>query len=190
MPGEWLPCVLGTGEDKSSPAFSSAEEFQRIMLLLVRYMNSLAVIFRNDPDSFMPIFDLSSYESKDEEEWAVSTWAKAFMYGMELCYDDWEPIFGLEDEDGGEGEESALSLGPIFLLAGHEEDSRELKVSERKILREMVAESVSDIYRFWLPYRGVAPEKPSSKKGKIISIGRNDPCPCGSGKKYKNCCGT
>ncbi|MCI8393297.1 MAG: hypothetical protein HFJ23_05910 [Clostridia bacterium] len=19
--------------------------------------------------------------------------------------------------------------------------------------------------------------------------GRNDPCPCGSGKKYKNCCG-
>ena len=21
-------------------------------------------------------------------------------------------------------------------------------------------------------------------------IGRNDPCPCGSGKKYKNCCGT
>ena len=21
------------------------------------------------------------------------------------------------------------------------------------------------------------------------TIGRNDPCPCGSGKKYKNCCG-
>ncbi|MDX1778368.1 MAG: SEC-C metal-binding domain-containing protein, partial [Thermodesulfobacteriota bacterium] len=21
-------------------------------------------------------------------------------------------------------------------------------------------------------------------------IGRNDPCPCGSGKKYKKCCGT
>ena len=22
-----------------------------------------------------------------------------------------------------------------------------------------------------------------------IKIGRNEPCPCGSGKKYKNCCG-
>jgi preprotein translocase subunit SecA len=22
-----------------------------------------------------------------------------------------------------------------------------------------------------------------------VKIGRNDPCPCGSGKKYKNCCG-
>ena len=23
----------------------------------------------------------------------------------------------------------------------------------------------------------------------LPKIGRNDPCPCGSGKKYKNCCG-
>lgn len=22
-----------------------------------------------------------------------------------------------------------------------------------------------------------------------VKVGRNDPCPCGSGKKYKNCCG-
>ena len=29
---------------------------------------------------------------------------------------------------------------------------------------------------------------PIPKKAKQ-SIGRNDPCPCGSGKKYKNCCG-
>ncbi|MBO5364906.1 MAG: SEC-C domain-containing protein, partial [Clostridia bacterium] len=21
-----------------------------------------------------------------------------------------------------------------------------------------------------------------------VTIGRNDPCPCGSGKKYKHCC--
>ena len=27
---------------------------------------------------------------------------------------------------------------------------------------------------------------PAQKKKKI---GRNDPCPCGSGKKYKKCCG-
>jgi uncharacterized protein YecA (UPF0149 family) len=23
----------------------------------------------------------------------------------------------------------------------------------------------------------------------LDKIGRNDPCPCGSGKKYKKCCG-
>jgi len=26
-------------------------------------------------------------------------------------------------------------------------------------------------------------------KNDMRSIGRNDPCPCGSGKKYKKCCG-
>lgn len=25
-------------------------------------------------------------------------------------------------------------------------------------------------------------------KNKTLKIGRNEPCPCGSGKKYKNCC--
>ncbi len=23
----------------------------------------------------------------------------------------------------------------------------------------------------------------------VVQVGRNDPCPCGSGKKYKQCCG-
>jgi preprotein translocase subunit SecA len=25
-------------------------------------------------------------------------------------------------------------------------------------------------------------------RNKTAKVGRNDPCPCGSGKKYKNCC--
>ena len=39
---------------------------------------------------------------------------------------------------------------------------------------------------------GVSPDKQVNKKlivNKEPSIGRNDPCICGSGKKYKNCCG-
>ena len=33
------------------------------------------------------------------------------------------------------------------------------------------------------PMPGIAPARPSA------AVGRNDPCPCGSGKKYKKCCG-
>ncbi len=33
------------------------------------------------------------------------------------------------------------------------------------------------------------PEKPKSVVRQSAKVGRNDPCPCGSGKKYKNCCG-
>lgn len=29
----------------------------------------------------------------------------------------------------------------------------------------------------------------SSEKNTAAKVGRNDPCPCGSGKKYKRCCG-
>ena len=30
---------------------------------------------------------------------------------------------------------------------------------------------------------------PKQQPRKVQKVGRNDPCPCGSGKKYKNCCG-
>jgi hypothetical protein len=39
----------------------------------------------------------------------------------------------------------------------------------------------------WLPRDDYQPELPYRREGP--KIGRNDPCPCGSGKKYKKCCG-
>ena len=38
---------------------------------------------------------------------------------------------------------------------------------------------------------GNAPKRilvPGQREG-IVKVGRNDPCPCGSGRKYKRCCG-
>jgi preprotein translocase subunit SecA len=37
--------------------------------------------------------------------------------------------------------------------------------------------------------RAPASAPPGAKPGKAGKVGRNDPCPCGSGKKYKKCCG-
>jgi len=36
---------------------------------------------------------------------------------------------------------------------------------------------------------GAAEAQPKAPKKAAEKVGRNDPCPCGSGKKYKNCCG-
>jgi preprotein translocase subunit SecA len=33
------------------------------------------------------------------------------------------------------------------------------------------------------------PETPVEQAQRTKSAGRNDPCPCGSGKKFKKCCG-
>ena len=46
--------------------------------------------------------------------------------------------------------------------------------------RKKVAEPVSET-------RGDEPAKPAARSSE--KVGRNDPCPCGSGKKYKKCCG-
>ena len=35
----------------------------------------------------------------------------------------------------------------------------------------------------------VAPDVPPPSLNGAVKVGRNDPCPCGSGKKYKKCCG-
>ena len=37
-----------------------------------------------------------------------------------------------------------------------------------------------------------SPDTEGTGKKPVVAdktVGRNDPCPCGSGKKYKNCCG-
>jgi len=39
-----------------------------------------------------------------------------------------------------------------------------------------------------LPGRSKIIPFPSSRAASAVKVGRNDPCPCGSGKKYKNCC--
>jgi len=33
------------------------------------------------------------------------------------------------------------------------------------------------------------PEPKVNESKKTVKVGRNEPCPCGSGKKYKKCCG-
>jgi SWIM/SEC-C metal-binding protein len=42
------------------------------------------------------------------------------------------------------------------------------------------SEDVSDVRTLLAPTPGIAPQPPT--------VGRNAPCPCGSGRKYKKCC--
>jgi preprotein translocase subunit SecA len=40
------------------------------------------------------------------------------------------------------------------------------------------------------PPRGATPMPTAGKPAAAAKVGRNDPCPCGSGKKFKRCCGS
>lgn len=73
-------------------------------------------------------------------------------------------------------------------------ERRDIEIKDRKQLQEYIGaiSLVNDNTRKWAN-RGFTPiEMPAPKQEPIVkekTIGRNEPCPCGSKKKYKKCCG-
>lgn len=63
---------------------------------------------------------------------------------------------------------------------------REGHASFKALLASIQHDVAHSIYRV-----GIAKETPQKKEAVMVGkkVGRNDPCPCGSGKKYKHCCG-
>jgi len=82
-------------------------------------------------------------------------------------------------------------LLPIIMFAsepGNAELDDELETNQEYWI-EQLGPTVAAIYRYFLAYRtgGESGSKPVIRSNP--KVGRNDPCPCGSGKKYKKCCG-
>jgi len=69
------------------------------------------------------------------------------------------------------------------------EDTLEKLCMVRIQREEEVEEMQSKQKQDYIMNRGEEPSAPSTVKRGGEKIGRNDPCPCGSGKKYKKCCG-
>ena len=59
--------------------------------------------------------------------------------------------------------------------------------------RDTVATLCKGVLRANVERKKVAEESSTNENKTVVNkdkkIGRNDPCPCGSGRKYKNCCG-
>lgn len=64
-----------------------------------------------------------------------------------------------------------------------QEDAMKIIMHARIQRAEQVAKPVR------APHGGEEAQKPKTVVNNATKIGRNDPCPCGSGKKYKTCCG-
>ncbi len=64
-------------------------------------------------------------------------------------------------------------------------------VSEEELAerRRRISEQMKSRFRFSAPEKSSGQTKPQTIKRKGRKVGRNEPCPCGSGKKYKKCHG-
>jgi hypothetical protein len=68
------------------------------------------------------------------------------------------------------------------LALGREEVLSRLQDDRYRLIEDTIGELES-----WAGFQAPIQQQPVVKKKKV---GRNEPCPCGSGKKYKKCCGT
>ncbi len=80
---------------------------------------------------------------------------------------------------------------------GQEEDDQGLVEFKARALSEQTMVELHEVSRFvkedgqWLYVAGDIREEGTEKKaGATKKVGRNSPCPCGSGKKFKKCCGS
>jgi uncharacterized protein len=122
-------------------------------------------------------------------------WCEAYLAAVDQAPEDWFECLE-ENEEDAEKEAEYLDerLFPLMVITGEAEAAaREHgetwpEGEERATLEEEcedeLARSVTDIYRFWLAKRGVGTIRHDAP-----GVGRNDPCPCGSGRKFKHCCG-
>jgi uncharacterized protein len=178
MPAEWLPKVWGQ-DGLQAPKWKNAREEERIINLIMRFMNEVLVTFEVAPKEFEPLYcehDVGGTALIDAEAWCWGFWE-----GMELRPGSWEPIWQSE---------VAELMRPIYLLGADEIEEAELPEVEDPHKAHQLALAIEAnlpaIHRYWLPLRKPAVETVKRDEPKV---GRNDDCPCGSGKKYKKCCG-
>jgi uncharacterized protein len=175
MPSEWLPLIWG-GEE---PTFDGFDEAQEILSLIMARYNEIISTLQGNAEDWDPIF----WEVPGGEVIA-SDWAAGFMNAVRLRADAWEPL--IEDREAG-----ALMVPIIF--AGSETDLAEEMGLDPSQAADLLRDAADDIPvcvigidLFWKERRLAGPHTASARSAKV---GRNEPCSCGSGKKYKRCCG-
>jgi uncharacterized protein len=125
-------------------------------------------------------------------------WAIGFMRGMELSRNDWSRLLDDKKRSG--------SVVPIFTLAHEFNPDPKMRPYKKPISAELREKLITyataglvQIFRYFeserlLPTLSMSDSDIFSMGDRDAyvrptrKIGRNEPCPCGSGKKFKHCC--
>ncbi|MBI1686910.1 UPF0149 family protein [Caulobacter hibisci] len=167
MPAEWLPLVWGGAE----PPFADELEAQKVLgAIMNRYNTILRGLGARVLD---PIF-----LETETGEIIASDWAEGFVMAVSLRYAAWDRLLSSETD--------GHLLTPLLALCA-DEDGERLVELPAEIVEELFAnadqfvpETVLRIHAFW---------RNANPRSGMPKTGRNEACPCGSGRKFKKCCG-
>jgi uncharacterized protein len=196
MLSEWLPKVLG----EEMITVDSDDEANRLFKTLMCVVNDLTARFQDNTLHFP--FDLDAFT--DEMLGAIGDWAYGLNEALQLRADCWleclpEAVPEKDEKDYDEELVTALAVikgvarpdevAELLTLKGSDEE--ELSENLLATLFVMLPKAVSvllDHAKALERERQEYLRQPPAHPPQLPKIGRNDPCPCGSGRKYKKCC--
>jgi uncharacterized protein len=168
LSSRWLPAVLGDFE----PTWHSIDDYGAFTSMLMRHMNSIAEILIEEPEAFEPMF--LEHIWKGKAVMVVDEWCEGYMRGVGLAADEWR---------AGTPEITDL-LAPIRAFTEETDwlahGIADLEQVEK--LRDAIAPNVRAMHAYWFARRALDKLSVEPFRRSAARVGRNDPCPCGSGK--------
>ena len=176
---EWLPVVWGEAE---ANLFQQADIMKEASGLLMAHFNGLGAQLENPRHEIDPEF---TYIDVPEHEGIIwESWVSGFFHAVALRQGAWDAAIGSAEE------EASSCFAILRALESVSSEDCALPQETQDWLIEsapsLIPFSVTGLNKWRLSRRQGYDRTPLRLHAKT---GRNDPCPCGSGKKFKKCCG-
>ena len=191
-PLEWLPCLFKADR---LPDFPDESEREKTLALLVGLLDhwTVQIAGRDPEDALLDLPEGCYFVAGKGPSQSTRDFCKGYLSGYRWLQHAWD----LALRDSGEEDRekivfNATIMACLTLLYSDEKGAqaampdRALPMKPAKawhLLPALLIETCG----FGLDRQKAVPEV-APPPGTSAKIGRNDPCPCGSGKKYKKCC--
>ena len=177
MPAEWMPGIWG----EAGPAFDSEAEANEVLGLIMALYNDITDRL-DDPETYFPLI-----EEDTDDTFLWEFWAEGFGRALALRPFAWARFEERPHDDrAAMALERLASVARIAMERVEDPAAHAHPVLDETLMGsagEMFAACVRDLHHDRIANFASAPQRPRGGK-----TGRNDPCPCGSGRKYKKCC--
>ncbi|WP_075187955.1 UPF0149 family protein [Teredinibacter haidensis] len=174
MPSVWYPEIWG-GQG-AEPEWQKPEEMEKFMRFTTQHMNNNIFMLLERSSEFEALFNETEANAKTYN--IVDEWCFGYMRGVTLS--GWEKL----------PKNLRHHLDRIALhgtYAGYEQLDK-MSETEFRQSQQKIEPAARALHSYWFEQRS----DESTDTGTVLrtapKTGRNDPCPCGSGKKYKKCC--
>ena len=176
---EWVPLALGVPATELTTRLGEGRA-RELTRLLERHRSALASQL-HEREALSPILAV------DEAGRAIGTgWAVGYVRGLGMRPETWDALE--EDPEYADAFDAAMRL--VEEVEAPEGAAGEpIPDADRQGLVDAMIESAIDVFEFFRDQRarGLGPSEP--RRRDAPKVGRNDPCPCGSGRNFKQCCG-